>query len=234
MEDINVVDNEIINKFFYNDKGNKEKVDILNIASGKTEPLILNELCNLKKDTFLKNHNYNNFNLLNLDRMYLKSDNLNSIIEIIEDPRKNTDNWVFYYNHEIFDFLTRFQYQFDLITMYRFLEHVKKTDVLYFIYLLSTTVRVGGLVDVIVPDYKKLAKRILSEDPFDENFEADDIITTFEVLNEPGDPHSSIWTVDRIRRFFTLEGRFKINHIQDNYYFDGRDIYIRFLAERIK
>jgi len=135
----------------------------------------------------------------------------------------------------VYEFLERYHIPFDGIAIYRFLEHVPKVQVLYFIYLLSTSVKIGGYVDVIVPDYKKLAKRILDEDVFSNNFEEEDIITTFELLNEPTcSPHASIWTFDRAYKFFELEGRFKIKIIKENYNFDGRDIYLRFIAERVK
>ena len=135
----------------------------------------------------------------------------------------------------MYEFLERYHIPFDGIAIYRFLEHVPKVQVLYFIYLLSTSVKIGGYVDVIVPDYKKLAKRILDEDVFSNNFEEEDIITTFELLNEPTcSPHASIWTFDRAYKFFELEGRFKIKIIKENYDFDGRDIYLRFIAERVK
>jgi len=137
-------------------------------------------------------------------------------------------------NVNIYKFLERYHILFDVITIYRFLEHVPKTKILYFIYLLSTCLEIGGYVDVIVPDYKKLATRILNENPFSKNFEEEDIITTFELLNEPNSPHMSIWTEDRIRYFFDLEKRFIIENLIQNYNFDGRDIYIRFLARRVK
>jgi hypothetical protein len=132
------------------------------------------------------------------------------------------------------DFLTKFHYRAHLITLYRYLEHVPKTDVLYFIYLLSTTVEINGLIDIIVPNYKDLANRILTEDVDSKDFEADDIVTTFELLNEPYDPHASIWTAERIYKFFELEGRFEVIDVMSNYEFDGRDIYLRALVKRIK
>jgi hypothetical protein len=56
---------------------------------------------------------------------------------------------------------------------------------------------------------------------------------TTELLNEPSCPHASIWTEWRAHHLFTLEGRFKIKDIQKNFKFDDRDIYLRFIAERI-
>jgi len=99
--------------------------------------------------------------------------------------------------------------------------------------LLSTCTKPGAKLDIIVPDCKKVAQRIIDEDPFKQGFEAEDIITTYEMVNDMPSPHLSIWTKDRLKYFFELEGRFKIVKTEDNYKFDGRDIYLRSLIERI-
>lgn len=200
---------------------------ILNIAGGKIKPFEF-ESSKIKL--------YDDLSLLvNLDKMYYNPINIYEIITMHND---NTEyNEIIEYNSDldVYEFLERYHIPFDGIAIYRFLEHVPKVQVLYFIYLLSTSVKIGGYVDVIVPDYKKLAKRILDEDVFSNNFEEEDIITTFELLNEPTcSPHASIWTFDRAYKFFELEGRFKIKIIKENYDFDGRDIYLRFIAERVK
>jgi|LSQX01.2.fsa_nt_gb hypothetical protein len=203
---------------------------ILNIAGGKISPI---EYPEWKTDLYSDT----NF-MVNLDQMYLNAVPVETILNqhiILPKLGNNPVLQTYYCNMDIYDFLKRYCLTFDGIAMYRFLEHVPKVDILFFIYLLSTTVKVGGFVDVIVPDYQKLAKRIIEEDVSDENFEAEDIITTFELLNEPSNsPHASIWTFDRAIHFFELEGRFKVRQLNRNYYFDGRDIYLRFLAERIK
>jgi hypothetical protein len=118
------------------------------------------------------------------------------------------------------------------VVIYRFLEHVSFTQVNYFLYLVSTVLKKDGLVDIIVPNYVLLAQKILNE-KIDENFESHNILLTTELLNEPSCPHASIWTPDRVRYFVELEGRFKVETLSAAYSFDGRDIYIRFLARRI-
>lgn len=203
---------------------------ILNIAGGKIGPI---------EHHYKDLYNDARF-LVNLDSMYLNSTPIHNIIkdhEIFdEDIRYKRIPLYKNYNcnYDIYEFLEKYHIKFDGITMYRFLEHVPKVKILYFIYLLSTIIKIGGMVDVIVPDYKALAKRILEENVKDPNFEAQDIITTFELLNEDYSPHCSIWTTDRIVHFFELEGRFQIKTLTENYKFDGRDIYIRFLAQRIE
>jgi hypothetical protein len=98
---------------------------------------------------------------------------------------------------------------------------------------MATSLRVGGYIDCIVPNYRALANRILNEDLTSKDFEAEDIITTYELLNEPGSPHCSVWTPDRILKFFELEKRFHVIMVDPQFNFDGRDIYIRAVIARI-
>ena len=92
----------------------------------------------------------------------------------------------------MFKFLQRSKIIFDEIYLHRILEHVPRTSILHFIYLLSTSVKKGGSVKVIVPNYESLAKRILKEQVSSIGFDKEDIITTTELLNEPDDPHAYI------------------------------------------
>lgn len=201
------------------------QTSILNIAGGKIKPFDFPES---KIDLYSKM----NF-LVNLDQMYF---NPTSIEEIIKSHNNysNLNSYEYNSNMDIYEFLERYHILFDGIAMYRFLEHVPKTKVLYFIYLLSTVLKIGGYVDIIVPDYAKLAHRILTEQVYSIDFESQDIITTFELLNEPYCPHASIWTEARFHYFFAIEERFKIEYLKTDYNFDGRDIYIRAIFRRIK
>ncbi|MHA1802257.1 MAG: hypothetical protein ACTSWJ_11015 [Candidatus Heimdallarchaeaceae archaeon] len=193
---------------------------ILNIGAGKQEPLNLNLL-----DSYF---------LLNLDKMYFNSVSP----ECFEDNMikwNGSTNDIMNMNWDIPDFLERTVIEFDLITIYRFLEHIAMTDILYFIYLISTVTKPGSIVEVIVPDYTILAKMLLEEDINNENYEANNIMITTEMLNEPNDPHASIWTPSRAKYYWELEGRFYVDEesIQKSFLFDGRDIYLRFSAKRI-
>lgn len=140
-------------------------------------------------------------------------------------------------NINIFEFMERTKLQFDKVVIYRFLEHVSFTQVEYFIYLVSTVLKKDGIVDVIVPDYKILSELLLSEDSYlnspDFNFQRHNIKLTTEMLNEPSCPHASIWTEMRMKYFWELEERFKVlrNHI--GFKFDGRDLYLRSIIQRL-
>ena len=196
---------------------------ILNVAAGTVFPIDGKE-----KTDILVNLDLNYFNAISVQELeqFHRENPLSTAI--------NNHGNTIYVNHDIYDFIEKYTEQFDKVVMYRFLEHVPKVKVLYFLYMLSTVMKIGAVMDVIVPNYRSLANRILNENVKDPNFEADDIITTFELLNEPYCPHASVWTADRVKHFIELEGRFQVTEIDPNYNFDGRDIYLRFKAVRVK
>jgi len=193
-------------------------ITVLNIAAGKFKPLGMDA----GTPTFL----------VNLDTMYY-SHTIPDQIELERRQWAETVDKTFYCNKDAFEFMERTQIYFDEICIYRFLEHVSFTQVQYFIYLLSTITEKGAIVDVIVPNYKTLADMLWNDDPFSSNFEADNILLTTELLNEPSCPHASIWTAKRAEYFFQLENRFKLTHVNEKFEFDGRDIYLRFQAVRL-
>lgn len=204
-------------------------MNILNIAAGKQKPLEIPSVSSFA--------NRVGKHIVNVDTGYLGADFAGDIAREIREKKLRLDDvreW--YCCHDIFDFMERTTILFDRVVMYRFLEHVSFTQVNYFIYLVSTVIKAGGIVDVIVPNYNKLADMILNDDPYsDQNFEASDILLTTELLNEPSSPHASIWTPLRALYFWELEGRFEVaeENVDPNFKFDGRDIYLRFFAKRI-
>lgn len=197
---------------------------ILNIAAGKLLPLNLNS--------------YYPYFLVNLDPCFYTSDEPSIIEHYFDEFCKKINpstNEIRFSTMKANEFMERTKMKFDLVTCYRYLEHVPFTEVSYFIYLLSTVVEIGGLVEIIVPDYRILSNMLIQEAiaPFwNENT---NILLTTEMLNEPSCPHASIWTSHRAHHFFeNLEGRFKIQDMETKFEFDGRDIYLHFFAKRIK
>ena len=195
----------------------------LNIAAGKLLPIDID----LKKDF-----------LIQLDQMYFDSIEIDTCERIHNSWLEEENGRVVKCAVDVFDFLANYYYQFDFISCYRFLEHVKKSDIQGFIYLLSTAIKVGGIVDIIVPNFKTLASLLLEETISEkirhQDWERHDTLLTYELLNEPTMPHASIWTVDRIIYFFELEERFVVESIDPSYEFDGRNIYIRAKIKRVK
>lgn len=193
---------------------------ILNIAAGKIPPLDLPT----KEKSFI----------VNVDPMFYHNYEPAQVEKKRKEWNEKTTK-VFNIRKDAFEFMERTVMWFDRVCIYRFLEHVPRDRVLYFIYLISTITRKGAIVDVIVPDYELLAARLLSEEPFAQSFEEEDILLTTEILNEPSCPHASLWTRGRAMKFWELEKRFKVDDdkMKFNFAFDGRDIYLRFLAERL-
>jgi hypothetical protein len=197
-------------------------MDILNIAAGKMP--------------YLKDMDYDkegNF-VVNLDLNYYNNAPLAGVETSYINRPEGPNGDIYYCNEDVFKFLERTIMNFDLITIYRFLEHVSFTQVLYFIYLVSTAVRIGGLVDVIVPNYQTLGNLLYQDNVDDPKFEEKNILLTTELLNEPSNPHASIWTPPRAPYFWEYEGRFIVREssIDPHFVYDGRNIYIRFQAER--
>ena len=199
-------------------------MNILNLGAGKMTPIVDDKIITP-------------WFMVNVDQSYFYGDTPN-VIEMNykkwkKDPdRTNVKNPCI---ADAFVFMERTTMLFERVCMYRFLEHIPFDRVMYFIYLVSTVTKSGGLVDVIVPNYKILAEMIQNEYPFDKDFEANNILLTTELLNEPGCPHASIWTPIRAFYFWQLEKRFEIHQkdMFEIFNFDGRDIYMRFLATRL-
>ena len=198
----------------------------LNIAAGKLLPIDFSD-------------NNRNF-LVQLDTMYQRAVDVNNVEGAYNfwlEDNKGKER-IIYCNDDVFNFLAYYKNQFDFISCYRFLEHVTKPEIQGFIYLLSTAIKVGGIVDIIVPNFKTLASLLLEETINEkirhQDWERHDTLLTYELLNEPTMPHASIWTVDRIIYFFELEERFVVESIDPAYEFDGRNIYIRAKIKRVK
>jgi len=188
---------------------------ILNIAGGKIPPL------NPKDPAFI----------VNVDTMFYQNHDP-AEVEMKALEWNESHNEIYNVKADVFEFMERTILTFDRVCIYRFLEHVSFTQVLYFIYLVSTVTKGGDNVEVIVPNYELLARLILSESPYDKNFEAQNIRVTTELLNEPSCPHASIWTPERASYFWELEGRFNVTINSEHFDFDGRQLYLRFFATR--
>lgn len=198
---------------------------ILNIAAGKFQPLPMSTKENLMMPKFV----------LNVDTSYFTDSNAGALESCLHGWVMDPDRISMHrnLNMDVFEFMERTSVVFDRVVIYRFLEHVSFTQVDYFIYLVSTVLTKGGQVDVIVPNYIQLAEMILNDNPRMSDFPAKNILLTTELLNEPSCPHASIWTPERMKYFWELEGRFRVGIQNPAFKFDGRDIYLRSFIERL-
>lgn len=198
---------------------------ILNVAAGKQKPL-----------SVLNKKIIGSYFLINLDTSYYSAWSAEKIEHdgtFWDSNQTKRDTYECFCNEDAYEFMERTRLIFDIVCIYRFLEHVPFDRLLYFIYLLSTITRKGSVVDIIVPNYEILAKMLLEEDVYSSNFEANNILLTTEIVNEPGCPHASLWTPSRAVKFFGLEKRFQVHKMVSPYEFDGRNIYMRFHAKRV-
>lgn len=200
---------------------------ILNIGAGKIKPLYIK---NLTEKYFL----------IQLDPMYQNFVDMSNAEKFYKEWKYQIkeNNTIVKVNNEAMDFLGTYCYQFDHIACYRYLEHVTKPEIQSFLYLISTALKVGGTLDIIVPNYEILADMIINEtineDTKHAEWERHDTLLTYELLNEPSMPHASIWTPQRINYFFELEERFKVINIVECFKFDGRSCYLRAKILRVK
>ena len=192
---------------------------ILNIAAGKLLPI---DLIKISDPYFL----------INTDIMYYQNHDPKIIEEAWLNSQKLSKNRTYYCKSDIYEFMERTKILFNRVCIYRFLEHVHLDKVSYFIYLLSTITQKGSIIDIVVPNYTLLAEMILNE-KIDNTFDANNILLTTELLNQPPDPHTSIWTEERMKYFWELEGRFKVISQSPSFKFDGRDIYLRSFIQRV-
>ena len=193
---------------------------ILNIAAGNQPVLKLEKIVNNKQYT-----------VINIDKGYMSGNTPNEIEKIISNQKNITTE--LFCQYDAWKFLERTFLKFDYIAVYRFLEHVSYTNVSYFIYLLYRVSNVDAIIDIVVPNYEKLAKMILEEDIGSLDFEKYNILLTTELLNEPFSPHASVWTKARLIKFFKLENYFSTLEIED-FCMDQRNIYIRALFKSLK
>jgi len=198
----------------------ESKFLVLNAAGGKIKSIDVDK--------------YNlTYNLLNVDLGYYSKYKIDEVEDFIVNDKSNKNNNIFI-NSDIFEFLEKTILKFNIITVYRFLEHVSKSNIQYFLYLLATSLKLNGEIDIIVPDSHKLAKMLIDEDINDPSWYSLDLLLTYELLADQPSPHLSLWSEDRLKYFIEAENYFKIISIEKDFNFDGRDIYLRAKARRIR
>lgn len=183
------------------------------LGAGKIDPTFIEKI-----------HKNPNHIYIVVDRCYEVSANIKSIEkEIHSRIGLNCSNGIFIFcNEDIFSFMEKMSFKVDEIIANRILEHIPTKDLLYFLFLLHSSIKPEGKFSFIVPNHLYYAKEIIYLDIV---INRDDIrakevynkllnITT-EFCNEPSDPHMSIWTPEFAKFYLELEGYWKIEKCEE-------------------
>ena len=137
---------------------------------------------------------------------------------------------------ELIPFLENYtEKDFNKVIAHRIFEHIPPDQIGYILYLIRQVTRPGGVLEIIVPDYKKVLDDFDKLDPFSTpavEFNRMMVMTHTEVFNELNDPHQSIWTLKLAEYYLKLEGYWsdiKISNVE----LDNRHWYLKVDAIRI-
>lgn len=106
---------------------------------------------------------------------------------------------------------------FDDVQAKRVFEHIPYTEILYVLYLIYTVTRLGGILNIVVPDYNMVLGEIQAAEPkmvSATTFNRTMVWCHTEIFNEPNDPHRSIWTKNLAEYYIELEGYWKLDKLE--------------------
>lgn len=194
---------------------------ILDLASGKYDTQILNIPGNV---------------VVHVDRCFGAGfgKSIDETAKIVEAFYNNTENqtkikditYNIFCKSDIFEFLDNFPIKaFDHINCNRFFEHLEycSGEIGRMIEACNVITKHDATMNFVVPNHKKLAEMILQS----EHSDNDVMVINTEFCNIRFDPHLSIWTPEFAKRYIESEATWKIDHIDENYNFAGRSIYMK-------
>ena len=142
---------------------------------------------------------------------------------------------------DLFEFVDKFQYKFDLVVAERIFEHMEYVSgeigrLLEGINMLTNN---DAQLEIVVPNSILLAEMLLK---YEENNVTmkhinslnTKLIINTEFCNIKGDPHASVWTPVLAKEYIESEGTWFINKVENNYRFAGRDIYMKLTCNKVK
>lgn len=121
------------------------------------------------------------------------------------------------HSENIFEFLENYAGQpYTKIIANRVMEHIAPDQLHYLMYLLHKVSSEGSLLEIVVPDFTKVAEAIsvLNMDMVAKDFNLGMIMAHTEVFNTPSDPHQSIWTATLAHYYIELEDYWKIENMK--------------------
>jgi hypothetical protein len=139
----------------------------------------------------------------------------------------------------IFDFIDSFPYKFDVVFAERIFEHMDYVsgEIGRLLEGINAITNEDAELTIVVPNAILLSKMLLKyERTFETRCHIEDLNTKLilntEYTNGRFDPHLSVWTPKLAREYIESEGTWKINSIEDQINFAGRDIYMRIICSK--
>jgi len=192
---------------------------VLNIGAGKIDT-----------KRFDKEHNY----VIHIDKSYgvnaRTTLDIQNDISIVEPcPKRQV-----YCGDDIFYFIDNFRFKFDLIIAERVFEHLEYVsgEIGRLLEGLNVLTNDDAKLEIVVPNHLTIAKMLIAYEKNSLKFNHIKSINTKLIINTEmnnirQDPHLSIWTPVLAKEYIESEGTWKIEEIIDNYFMNGRNIYMK-------
>lgn len=141
---------------------------------------------------------------------------------------------------DIFNFVDSFPYKFDHVYAERIFEHMDYTagEIGRLLEGLNALTSSGATLEIVVPNAVILSRMLLEyENAADKAYTHVEalnakLILNTEFCNFKMDPHASVWTPKLAHEYIESEGTWKIDKIDDQITFAGRNIYMRIFCRK--
>jgi len=140
---------------------------------------------------------------------------------------------------DIFEFVDKFPFKFDLIIAERIFEHLEYVsgEIGRLLEALNILSNRNAKLQIIVPNAVSLAKMLLDYETNNKSYSHIQSINTKLILNTEynnikQDPHLSIWTPKLAEEYILSEGTWLIEQIVEKYKFANRDIYMQIICKK--
>ena len=197
---------------------------VLNLGAGKVDQ-------HRYKDNILTVHVDKYF-----DESY--SNNLAETVQgYIKSMEKNAKPCQIMCRSDIFEFVDKFPFKFDLVIAERIFEHLEYVsgEIGRLLEALNILTNSSAKLEIVVPNSINLANMILDYEKNNKNYSHinsinQKLIINTEFNNIRQDPHLSVWTPALALEYINSERTWIVDTIQENYIFANRDIYMKIIC----
>jgi hypothetical protein len=183
---------------------------------------------------------YNDYGMtVHVDQSYKNVASMETIVNDFTTPFVESKQYL--HQSNIFDFIDSFPYKFDIVFAERIFEHMDYVNgeigrlleginvLTYKSAKLSIVVPNAILISEILCDIEKNHAKMGYVETLNKM-----LIVNTENHNFRHDPHCSSWTPTTAKFYIESEGTWKIDSIEEQIKFAGRDIYMRILCSKVQ